>query len=158
MLGLPKNLPIYAIADGNVSQITATQGRGYYDGILLEHGTHFGDRPGSGLSSNYVHVIPAEGIDRGKTVKKGDLIGYLYGDQGDDLGKLVHLHLGLYNKAPYGENDLVKRFVNPEIMYPSLAKYRAVPPGEHDFQVPGLEKTKVVIANFQRLQTYHGQK
>lgn len=72
VFGLPKGLPIRAMADGTV--VNDRQGEGkmaYYSSVQIEHGHNAAlmSTVGSGLLSDYVHVLPAEGI-MGKQVQR----------------------------------------------------------------------------------------
>jgi hypothetical protein len=84
ILGLLKETPIRAIADGIIRQISnglAGSGVPYACFINIEHG-----RNGSGLFTRYDHVDPV--VEDGQEVKKGDVIATLYKDDGNEEGRL----------------------------------------------------------------------
>jgi len=148
VLGLPKETPVRAVADGVVRQVSyGLAGRGvpYACFMNIEHG-----RNGSGLFSSYHHIDPI--AENGQEVKKGDIVAALHKDEGDEEGKLVHLHFGL----SHGWN-VRDRECNPELIYPSIARYRATPQGSPDFRVSGLqEQPEIYIANFKKLLVGNG--
>ena len=143
VLGLPKETPVRAIADGVVRQISnGLAGRGvpYACFMNIEHG-----RNGSGLFTAYHHIDPV--VEDGQEVKKGDVVATLYKDAGNEKGKLVHLHF----EMRHGWN-IKDRKCNPESVFPLIAQYRATPQGNPDFRVSGLqEQPEIYIANFKKL-------
>lgn len=142
-LGLPKETPVRAIADGIVRQVSyGLAGRGvpYACFMNIEHGAE-----GSGLFSAYHHIDPI--AREGEKVKKGEIIGTLYKDKGSEEGRLVHLHFELTH-GWYVKD----RKCNPELIYPSLTRYRAEPQGSTYFKILGMNKQpEIYIANFKKL-------
>ncbi|NBU34271.1 hypothetical protein EB118_07575 [bacterium] len=90
VVGLPQDTPIRAVANGVVRQVLMNEstGMGYGCVVNVEHGGN-----DSGMFSSYVHVNPT--IEPNVTVGKGDVLGSLYKDDGNQEGRLVHLHMGL---------------------------------------------------------------
>jgi hypothetical protein len=76
--------PIYAVADGTVSEI-GYQSSGFGNYLVISHGT---------LSSLYGHLKFAPLYQKGDYVTKGTIIGYA-GSTGNSSGP--HLHFELYN-------------------------------------------------------------
>ncbi len=149
VIGLPEETPVRAIADGIVVQISRglTENVPYATFINVEHG-----KPGSGLFSAYHHVVPI--VKQGQEVKKGEVIATLYKDEGNEIGRLVHLHFMI----THGWN-VKDRYCNPEEIYPLIAKYRAEPQGSLDCKIAGLEKQpKIYIANFKEVTVNTGIK
>ena len=148
VLGLPKETPVRAVADGIVAQVSqglAGSGVPYATFINIEHA-----EKGSGLFSAYHHVDPL--VEQGQRVKKGDVIANLYKDEGNEEGKLVHLHF----EMRHGWN-VRDRLVNPALIFPEINKYKAEPQGNPDFQILGLpEQPKKYIANFKKLLVDNG--
>lgn len=147
VLGLPEETPVRAVADGIVRQISCgLAGRGvpYACFMNIEHGAS-----GSGLFSVYHHINPT--AKDGQEVKKGDIIGTLYKDEGNEEGKLVHLHFELINGWNFGSRR--QRAVNPEQIYSEIGTApRANPQGRRDFTLDGLkQQPKIIIANFKNL-------
>ena len=107
----PKNqrdtFAVVSVCDGVVEKIGWLELGGYRIGIRSKTGTYF----------YYAHLSSyAEGMKQGKTVKAGELLGYMgdsgYGKEGT-VGKFpVHLHFGIYFTA--GDKEIS---VNP---YPIL--------------------------------------
>lgn len=143
VLGLPKETPVRAVADGTVRQVShGIAGREvpYACFMNIEHG-----RAGSGVFSSYHHIAPI--AENGQEVKKGDIVATLHKDEGEEEGKLVHLHFELSHGW-----DVSDRKCNPELIYPSIGKYRAEPQGSPDFQILSLPKQpEIRIANFNKL-------
>jgi len=142
ILGLPSEIPVRAIADGVVRQVSQglAEGYEYATFINIEHGKKDG-----GMFSCYHHVNPL--IKDEQFVKKGDMIATLYKDFGYEEGKLVHLHFGLTNAR-----DVKKRNVDPVSIFPIIGKYKAEPQGTIDFQIQDMKKQpEICIANFKRL-------
>lgn len=91
----PKNqrdtFAVVSVCDGVVEKIGWLELGGYRIGIRSKTGTYF----------YYAHLSSyAEGMKQGKTVKAGELLGYMgdsgYGKEGT-VGKFpVHLHFGIY--------------------------------------------------------------
>ena len=148
VLGLPKETPVRAIADGVVRQVShGLAGRGvtYACFMNIEHGAK-----GSGLFSAYHHIDPI--AQDGQEVKKGDVVGTLHKDEGSEEGKLVHLHFEM--RQSWYVRD---RKCNPESIYPSIIRYRAEPQGSPDFKILGMnEQPEKYIANFKKLLVDNG--
>src|SRR3989338_1459453 len=143
VLGLPKETPVRAVADGVIRQISnglAGNGVPYACFMNIEHG-----RKGSGLSTAYHHVDPL--VQDGQEVKKGDVVATLYKDEVNVEGKLVHLHFEMRNAW-----NVKDRIMNPATIFPQIDTYRAVPQGNPNFRILGLEKQpEIYIANFKKL-------
>lgn len=92
--------PIYAVADGIIRGTgdtdTACRGISFGKWILIEHDL--------GLSTAYGHLSKIK-TSKGKSVKKGDLIGYS-GNTGHTTGP--HLHLSVYATYGNGGEKVVK--------------------------------------------------
>ena len=109
----------------------------------IEHGGN-----GSGLFSSYFHIDPI--AQDGQKVKKGDIVATLYKDDGNEEGKLVHLHFEMTHDGW----SIKDRICNPESIYQSITKYRAEPQGNAKFRILGLEKQpEIHIAYFRKLLT-----
>ncbi|MBI2594478.1 M23 family metallopeptidase [Candidatus Curtissbacteria bacterium] len=148
VFGLPSDTPIRAIADGEVVQILSNEltGGEYGAQINIEHGKRNG-----GMFSAYVHIKPS--IKHGAVVKKGDIIGTLHKDPGEEEGRLVHLHMML--TSAYGTRGtsivgggLRKRQDNPGIIDPEIYKYLATPQGSANFRVVEFPNVTPENANF----------
>jgi murein DD-endopeptidase MepM/ murein hydrolase activator NlpD len=83
-IGAPLGTPIYAARDGMVVAVGDNGRLQYGRYVLIEHD--------NGLSTLYGHMSRQATV-QGKTVKRGELIGYV-GATGYAFGN--HLHLGLY--------------------------------------------------------------
>ncbi|MEK6947968.1 MAG: M23 family metallopeptidase [Nanoarchaeota archaeon] len=141
ILGLPKETPVRAIADGVVRQTSYGLADVPYACFMnIEHSIK-----NSGLFTSYYHIDPK--VKTGQEVKKGDIIATLYKDEGSDEGKLVHLHFEMRNG--WEIND---RIVNPETIFHRLNQYSAIPQGNPEFKILGLEKQPDIhLANFKKL-------
>lgn len=139
VLGLPPDVRVRAVADGVVRQIRSEIIGEYLRYISIEHG-----REGSGLFSAYGHIVPL--VDVGAQVKKGDVIGTLYKDPGEEEGRLVHCHLELTHGWDKGSNQ--NRRANPAVLDSSLYRFNAVPQGSVNFSIPLLPEVKIDYANF----------
>lgn len=152
VLGLPDDIKIRAVADGIVKQVLDTPeavGGGYGVMINIEHGAD-----DSGMFSQYIHVKPT--VEAGIAVKKGDVIGELYKDDGDEEGRLVHLHLSLASGWGTRGTSMMGgsrhiRADDPGIIDTSIYKYRANPQGSASFTVPDLPDIKPEYAHFKRI-------
>jgi len=152
ILGLPENTPIRAIADGIVHSVHLNlpwRGKRYNNYLVVEH-----DEPGSGLISFYLHIELF--VQVATPVRKGQVIGKLYKDEGDELGKLVHLHFELghgcntYIDFESGEDSIT--YIDPTKIFPDIRRNRAEPQGSLKFKIQGLStQPKIRIANFNRL-------
>jgi len=86
----PAGIPVYAMADGQVSFSGPMGGYGWL--IIIDH-------PQANLYSLYGHLSPSRWHTQKRSVSKGDLIGYL-GDDYENGGSREqpldpHLHLGV---------------------------------------------------------------
>lgn len=147
VLGLHAETPVRAVADGVVKQVSCgLAGRGvpYACFMNIEHG-----KDGSGLFSAYHHINPT--AKDGQEVKKGDVVGTLYKDEGNEEGKLVHLHFELTNGWNFGGRR--QRAVNPEEIYSDIGRApRANPQGSKNFTIDGLkQQPRIIIADFKNL-------
>jgi murein DD-endopeptidase MepM/ murein hydrolase activator NlpD len=75
----PQGTPIYATADGTVS-IAGNTGDGYGNHVIINHGY--------GYETLYGHMVRVK-TSRGKTVKRGEVIGYV-GSTGKSTGPHCH--------------------------------------------------------------------
>ena len=90
----PIGTPVYATGDGVIEEATSGAGLGRY--VKIEHAT-------AGYVTVYAHLSRiAPGLKKGKSVKRGDVIGYS-GNSG--LSEAPHLH--------YEVRDLSGRTMNP---------------------------------------------
>ncbi len=154
VFGLPKGLPIRAMADGTVANIRHGEGKmAYYSSVSIEHGHNAAKMStvGSGLLSDYVHVIPAEGI-MGQHVSIGDVIGHLYAEDEPREGgnALVHLHLSMYNRDSWVYDPRShNRDVDPAKILFGLTDH-SVPVAEQgraQFSVPSLPAMPITNAH-----------
>ncbi len=103
-------IPIVSMTDGKIYNIGWNEQGGYRIGITSENGNYY----------YYAHFDSyASGIESGKTVKAGDILGYMgnsgYGKTEGTKGKFpVHLHIGICPKTDLTEDEL---WINP---YPFL--------------------------------------
>lgn len=98
---------VYAAADGVISIMVTgyngnlgenhfSDGDGYGNYILIRHNT-------DGVYTRYAHLMaPADGIEEGASVKKGQLIGYV-GSSGESYG--YHLHFEVYDGETHFDYD-----------------------------------------------------
>lgn len=130
VLGLPQGTPVRAICDGIIRFDSDIINAAYFGEVIIEHGD---------LRSIYYHIVPS--IKSGD-VKRGQIIGNLFADEGDLEGRLVHLHFSIRNNK--GE------VINPKVLFSSLSSIPKADPQSHIyFGVNG--DSKVRIANYQRL-------
>lgn len=87
----PGNTPIYAIADGIVTDATYHYSWGNY--VQVYHGK---DDSGNTYSTLYAHMISAPSVGAGQTVTKGQLLGYV-GSTGNSTGNHLHLEMKVNN-------------------------------------------------------------
>ena len=135
MFGLPNNIPIRAVADGIVKQISdAIDGSSGYNCFLnIEHG-----RKGSGLESTYHHIKPI--VKTGDFVLMGEKIADLYIDS--DEGRPISLMFEMRNGL-----NAEHRTVNPANIFPNLNKYRPLPQDIKDIKITDVEKQPIVYVN-----------
>ena len=153
LLGLPEDIKICAVADGIVRQVLDTPeavGGGYGVMVNVEHGAN-----DSGMFSQYIHVKPT--VETGVAVKKGDVIGELYKDDGNEEGRLVHLHLSLSSGWGARGTSIMGgsmhiRADDPGLIDTSIYRYRANPQGSANFTVPDLPSIKPEYAHFKRVK------
>lgn len=98
--------PIVSMTDGVVENLGWLEKGGYRVGIRSPHGAYF----------YYAHLYRyAEGLEKGDTVKAGQLLGFM-GDSGyskveGTVGNFdVHLHLGIYMKTEHFEEISVNPY------------------------------------------------
>jgi murein DD-endopeptidase MepM/ murein hydrolase activator NlpD len=129
ILGLPSDLNIHAIANGNVRQIITSFGDNYHTRIHIEHGNS-----GSGMFSSYAHVVPL--VEENSIVKKGQLIARIFYEKKQQYGRLSpHLHFQLSN----GRETKNRLLVDPIKIFPHLNDYIASPQGERNFETIHIE-------------------
>lgn len=97
-----KGTPIYSASDGKIVNIGWNQYGGWRLTVQVDSGTAF----------YYAHMSRyADGMAKGGTVKKGQLIGYVgstgYGPEGTEGQFVPHLHFGIYktNVSPWKAID-----------------------------------------------------
>ena len=83
----PANTPIYAVADGIVTDATYHYSWGNY--VQIYHGK---DDQGSTYSTLYAHMISTPVVSAGQSVTKGQVIGYV-GNTGYSFGNHLHLEM-----------------------------------------------------------------
>ena len=83
----PANTPIYAVADGIVTDATYHYSWGNY--VQIYHGK---DDQGSTYSTLYAHMISSPVVSAGQSVTKGQVIGYV-GNTGYSFGNHLHLEM-----------------------------------------------------------------
>jgi len=128
VLGLPGELSVVAVADGNIVQaVKKPFGVAYGGFVNIEHG-----KEGSGLFSSYHHVVPSE---KSGFVRKGDVIGYLYQDPADHKieGRIVHLHFELTNS--WETRSFISENVDPVTIFPEINMFQAKPQSELAFKI-----------------------
>ncbi len=98
--------PIVSMTDGVVENLGWLEKGGYRVGVRSPHGAYI----------YYAHLYRyAEGLEKGDTVKAGQLLGFM-GDSGyskveGTVGKFdVHLHLGIYLKTEHFEEISVNPY------------------------------------------------
>ena len=88
-LSARKNTPIKATQNGIVMKnLTTSQSGGYGNYIEIDHGMVNGKR----VVSCYAHMIKQSTLSIGRTVNKGDVIGYV-GSTGDSTGPHLHFEI-----------------------------------------------------------------
>lgn len=156
VFGLPERTNVRVIADGRIIQILDSPewtAGGYGVMVQVEHGPE-----DSGMGSRYVHIVPKRGLKYGDVVKKGDDLGTLYKDQGDQEGRLVHLHLelrdgfGTHGTNPVFGGGLNKRIQDPVILDKGIYQYKTQPQGSTKFIVPELPKAKIETVHFRNVR------
>lgn len=83
----PGNTPIYAVADGVVTDATYHWSWGNY--VQIYHGK---DDEGNTYSTLYAHMITTPSVSAGQSVTKGQIIGYV-GSTGYSTGNHLHLEM-----------------------------------------------------------------
>ena len=83
----PGNTPIYAVADGVVTDATYHWSWGTY--VQSYHGK---DDEGNTYSTLYAHMISTPAVSAGQNVTKGQVIGYV-GSTGYSTGNHLHLEM-----------------------------------------------------------------
>ena len=172
VVGLPKVTKVRAVASGRIKSV-CTENRSpyrpdivdpYLSEIFINHGpiTDFFEHTDlfSSISyerylhSSYSHVVPK--VEQGQEVKKGDVIGELYSDLGDERGRLVHLHFQIYQYFETAFKDSKEKMFNPTLFLPQAISWDiAFPQGDLDFHFgPNSEKAVtpiVTINNFEEV-------
>lgn len=77
--------PVYAVADGIVS-VSAMTARGW--NIVIDHKTH---------ATYYQHCHSPSKHRKGDTVRKGDVIAFVFYNSADDSEQLAHLHFEIWH-------------------------------------------------------------
>lgn len=154
VLGLPPTTSIRSVAEGKVAQvITGGVWGGYAASITIEHGAQ-----GSGLFSQFAHVIPR--VEIGQPVNKGEEIASLHIDEGDEEGRLVHLHLELVDgwgthgtSIAGGYRAYKKRLRDPRLIDPSIYDLTADNQGFAPFNAASIVGgLGIAIAHFRTLR------
>ena len=83
----PGGTPIYAVADGIVTDATYHWSWGNY--VQIYHGK---DDEGNTYSTLYAHMISTPAVSAGQNVTKGQVIGYV-GSTGYSTGNHLHLEM-----------------------------------------------------------------
>lgn len=87
---IPGRYPVVSMTDGTVDQIGWLPKGGYRIGILAPGGGYF----------YYAHLDSYAGLQRGDSVKAGDMLGFAgntgYGPEGTKGQFPTHLHVGIY--------------------------------------------------------------
>ena len=143
IIGLPENTPVCAVANGQVAQIVDWVGK-YGMAIRISHGI-----PNDNILSGYDHVVPV--VKQGQRVKKGEIIGHLYKDSGNEEGRLVHLHLSLQNYWKLWQSGRQK--ANPEHVFNNLDLIQCRNPESLNPELFDFDpQPKIIIANFKKLR------
>lgn len=95
-----KGTPIYSVMDGTIVNIGWNEYGGWRISIKVDDNTQF----------YYAHLSGyADGVKKGATVKKGQLLGYVgntgYGPVGTEGKFEPHLHFGIYKINPWQSID-----------------------------------------------------
>jgi len=150
VIGLPKSLPVYAIAEGRVERIENNLSDPtdmYQTQITLKHILRgMRGRLKKPLYSDYRHVIPE--VKEDQIVHAGQKIGTLFTDTKWEnvRGRLVHLHILTRN------GSLPSGFVDPSLIIPDINGPRCIPPEEiSNFQIEGYGSLPIRIAHYQNL-------
>lgn len=112
--------PVVSMTDGKVEHIGWLELGGYRIGIRSKHGGYF----------YYAHLFSyAEGMEEGKDIKAGQLIGYMgdsgYGKEEGTVGMFaVHLHLGIYINDKDGNEQSINPYYYLKAAEESVIKYR----------------------------------
>lgn len=153
VVGLPKETPVRAVADGVVRQVLigGMTGGGYGCMVNIEHG---GDD--SGMFSSYIHIDPS--IEPEAEVAKGEVLGSLYKDSGNRIGRLVHLHMrlvdgwGTHGTGEFG-GGLIDRTQDVGLIDPSIYDLTVSKQGFEPFDCSEVPSARgIEVANFDTLQ------
>lgn len=112
--------PVVSMTDGWIENIGWLELGGYRIGIRSKHNGYF----------YYAHLFSyAEGMEEGKEVKAGQLIGYMgdsgYGKEEGTVGMFaVHLHLGIYINDEAGNEKSINPYYYLKAAEKSVIKYR----------------------------------
>lgn len=92
-------LPVYSVSDGTVKHVASHTGYGFV--VIIEHVLDNGSK----VCSVYGHMRAASIAVAGKSVSKGELIGYLSNSYDENGGyNFTHLHFGIRSGA-YSETS-----------------------------------------------------
>ena len=140
VIGLPPETPVRAVADGEIIQTGDYLGR-YATFINIAHGN-----PSDNIYSCYHHVSSEKRETR--MVRKGEIIGHLYKDKGEDEGRLVHLHFSLTNAW-----DISNRYeIDPLKVFDQLQMIQTRSPKSINPELIDREQPKNIrIAHFKKL-------
>ncbi|MBD5135867.1 MAG: M23 family metallopeptidase [Lachnospiraceae bacterium] len=112
--------PVVSMTDGKIENIGWLELGGYRIGIRSKHNGYF----------YYAHLFSyAEGMEEGKEVKAGQLIGYMgdsgYGKEEGTVGMFaVHLHLGIYINDKAGNEKSINPYYYLRAAEKSVIKYK----------------------------------
>lgn len=112
--------PVVSMTDGTIENIGWLELGGYRIGIRSRHKGYF----------YYAHLFSyAEGMEEGKDVKAGQLIGYMgdsgYGKEEGTVGMFaVHLHLGIYINDKHGNEKSINPYHYLKSAEKSVIKYK----------------------------------
>ena len=88
-------VPVHSVSNGNV-WVSADSPRGW--NVVIDHGTH---------ATYYQHMHNPPLLLKGKAVRAGDIIGYVFYNASDDSEQLAHLHFEVWHGGSAGH-------VNPQ--------------------------------------------
>lgn len=112
--------PVVSMTDGTIENIGWLELGGYRIGIRSKHNGYF----------YYAHLFSyAAGMEQGKHIKAGQLIGYMgdsgYGKEEGTVGMFaVHLHLGIYINDKEGNEKSINPYQYLKAAEKSVIKYR----------------------------------
>jgi murein DD-endopeptidase MepM/ murein hydrolase activator NlpD len=144
VVGLPGDTPVRAIAGGQViiDPFLGGMKNPYSSQMIVVHET-FNDVT---FKSVYAHA--KRSIRMGQVVKKGDVIGTAYKEDGEE-GRLVHLHLTMGFSPVKDMYNL--EYLDPELFFPDFSRLTTTPFGRFPFKVDGHRDLEIVVSNFRKV-------